>query len=245
MSDLRRSLDFIEAAAAAQTLEELQTRLTAVLAEFGAHHYAMMALAGRGEEGPRTPMPLSRATPLEWAERYRERGYYNFDPVVHMTIGRPAPFTWDDLDVRNFSGGAKTVFCEGRDILKADSSLVIPTHDAHGIAGFVSLFFPDHGPDESMRRALKLIAVYALERAKELSGVEARAPTGERCPLTARQREVLAFLAMGKTDWEIGAILGISEKTANHHIEEAKRRIGVVTRSQAAAVAVHRGWVAL
>lgn len=63
--------------------------------------------------------------------------------------------------------------------------------------------------------------------------------------MTPRQREVLSFMAMGKTDWEIAAILGIAEKTANQHIEDAKKRINVATRAQAAAVAVHRGWVAL
>lgn len=244
MSDLRRSLDFIETAAAAQSPDELQAVLAATLAQFGVHHFAMAAIEEQAN-GARTPVALSRGTPREWSQRYAERSYFNFDPVIHTTIRQPGAFTWDDLDHRKFSLAAENVFNEGCDILKAESSLVIPTHDSRGLAGFVSLFFPDRGPDESMRRALKLIAVYALERAKELRSAPA-APAGDAfCPLTPRQREALAFLAMGKTDWEIGAILGIAEKTANQHIEDAKRRIGVATRAQAAAVAVHRGWVAL
>lgn len=245
MSDLRRALDFIEAAAAAQTPDDLQAVLTATLQQFGVHHFAMASLEDR-PNGARVPVALSRATPREWSERYAERGYFNFDPVVHKTVREPGAFTWDDLDQRKFSAIAETAFNEGCDMLKADSSFVIPTHDARGLAGFVSLFFPDRGPDEGMRRALKLISVYALERAKELRGnLPAPTDSDQYCPLTPRQREALAFLAMGKTDWEIGAILGIAEKTANQHIEDAKRRIGVATRAQAAAVAVHRGWVAL
>lgn len=243
MSDLRRALDFIEAATAAQTPDDLQTILTAALQQFGVHCFAMAALEDQ-PNGARAPVALSRATPREWSERYAERGYFNVDPVIHTTIRQPGAFTWDDLDLRKFSSAAETAFNEGCEILKAESSFIIPTHDARGLGGFVSLFFPDRGPDEGMRRALKLIAVYALERAKELRGVQPALAAGD-CPITPRQREALAFLAKGKTDWEIGAILGIAEKTANHHIEEAKRRIGVATRAQAAAVAVHRGWVAL
>jgi DNA-binding CsgD family transcriptional regulator len=52
-------------------------------------------------------------------------------------------------------------------------------------------------------------------------------------------------MAQGKTDWEIGQILGISEKTANHHLEAVKRKLSVATRAQAVAVAVHSGWVTL
>jgi LuxR family quorum sensing-dependent transcriptional regulator len=245
MSDLRRSLDFIESAARAETLEGLDALLKATLADFGVHHYTMMTLADQ-KNGGRVPTPLSRATPKEWSERYRERGYYNFDPVIHAVINRPSAFTWTELDHRKFSSASETVFNEGCDILKANSSFVVPTHDARGFAGFVSLFFSDREPDEGMRRALKLLAVYALERAKELHGLgAAEAGPETQCPLTPRQREVLSFMALGKTDWEIAAILGIAEKTANQHIEDAKKRINVATRAQAAAVAVHRGWVAL
>jgi DNA-binding CsgD family transcriptional regulator len=56
---------------------------------------------------------------------------------------------------------------------------------------------------------------------------------------------VLAFSALGKTDWEVAQILGISEKTANFHCERAKEQLGVATRAQAIAIAIHRGWVSL
>jgi LuxR family quorum sensing-dependent transcriptional regulator len=245
MGDLRHALDFIERAAAAGDCGALQRVITDTLQQFGIHHFTMGALVDQ-ENGARLPVALARPSPPDWWAYYAERRYFNFDPVVHAIITKPGAFTWEDLDSRSFSSVAKGVFAEGSGALESDTSLVIPTHDARGVAGFVAFFFPDRGPDEGMRRALKLIAVYALERAKELQGIGS-SPAGsiQVCPLTPRQREVLTFMAMGKTDWEIGAILGIAEKTANQHIEDAKKRINVATRAQAAAVAVHRGWVAL
>ncbi len=246
MTNLKRALDFIETAEQAQSLSELQARLSKTLEHFGATQFTLMALAKRPDNGARSPQPLSEATSREWARRYRERHYFNSDAVIHTAMRQTAPYTWADLEVRTLTPSAKTVLEEGREVLDAEGCLIIPTHDAEGFAGFVSLFFPDSSPDETQIKALKLIAIYALERAKELQGIEPdRAGWDRACPLTPRQREALAFLALGKTDWEIGAILGIAEKTANHHFESAKRQLGVATRAQAVAVAVHRGWVAI
>jgi LuxR family transcriptional regulator, quorum-sensing system regulator CciR len=50
--------------------------------------------------------------------------------------------------------------------------------------------------------------------------------------LTPRQLDCVMLVAQGKSDWEIGQLLGISESTVHKHIEDAKRRFGVCTRVQ-------------
>jgi len=50
--------------------------------------------------------------------------------------------------------------------------------------------------------------------------------------LTPRQRDCVVLVARGKSDWEIGRLLGISESTVHKHVEDAKRRYGVTTRIQ-------------
>src|ERR1700728_3401588 len=50
--------------------------------------------------------------------------------------------------------------------------------------------------------------------------------------LTPRQRDCVVLVAQGKSDWEIGQLLGISESTVHKHIEDAKRRFCVSTRVQ-------------
>ncbi len=243
MSDLRKALDFIEAADRTTTLAELQDRLAATLSDFGVSQFALIALGRRPDNGAMMPYSLSRPLEPGWSARYNEMGYANADLVVHAAMRQSGAFTWDDLHPRMFTPSAKTVFNEGCETMGVKGGLVIPTHDTHGFAGFISPFFPDASPDQSMHRALKLIAIYALDKAKELRGIAPEMVEGGPCPLTPRQREALSFMAAGKTDWEIGAILGIAEKTANHHVEAAKRQLGVATRAQAVALAVHRGWI--
>ncbi|RUP24105.1 MAG: response regulator [Curvibacter sp.] len=56
-------------------------------------------------------------------------------------------------------------------------------------------------------------------------------------PLTPRETEVLSWLAKGKTNRDIADILGMSPRTVNKHLEHIFEKLGVETRTAAAAVA--------
>ncbi len=56
--------------------------------------------------------------------------------------------------------------------------------------------------------------------------------------LTSREAEVLYWLSRGKTNRDIAEILGISYRTAHKHLEHVYKKIGVESRSGAAAVSV-------
>jgi DNA-binding CsgD family transcriptional regulator len=51
--------------------------------------------------------------------------------------------------------------------------------------------------------------------------------------LTPREREVLCWLATGKTDPDIAALLGISVRTVHKHLEHIYVKLGVETRTAA------------
>lgn len=56
--------------------------------------------------------------------------------------------------------------------------------------------------------------------------------------LTAREAEVLMWISRGKTNQDIGLILGNSPRTVNKHLEHVFEKLGVATRSAAVAVAM-------
>jgi DNA-binding CsgD family transcriptional regulator len=62
--------------------------------------------------------------------------------------------------------------------------------------------------------------------------------------LTPREIEVLNWIATGKSDWQVGQILRISDKTVNFHVENMKRKMGVATRIQVVVKAVQAGKIA-
>jgi len=60
---------------------------------------------------------------------------------------------------------------------------------------------------------------------------------GEVWGLTAREAEVVGWLAGGKTNRDIAAILGMSPRTVNKHLEHIYVKLGVETRAAAVAAA--------
>jgi DNA-binding CsgD family transcriptional regulator len=60
-------------------------------------------------------------------------------------------------------------------------------------------------------------------------------------PLTPRERQVAALVASGRTNRQIGRVLGISEKTAEVHLHHVMSKLDARSRAEVAAWAVtHR-----
>jgi DNA-binding NarL/FixJ family response regulator len=60
----------------------------------------------------------------------------------------------------------------------------------------------------------------------------------ERLPLTTREAEVLLWTARGKSNRDIGTILGLSPRTVNKHLEQIFAKLGVDNRTSAALLAI-------
>lgn len=67
-----------------------------------------------------------------------------------------------------------------------------------------------------------------------MPGAGTRGPFGEAL-LTPRQREVLDWVAAGKTNRDVATILGASPRTVEKHLERAYEKLGVETRTAAVA----------
>jgi DNA-binding CsgD family transcriptional regulator len=59
-------------------------------------------------------------------------------------------------------------------------------------------------------------------------------PDGQDRCLTAREREVLALVATGRTNSMIGTILGIAERTVRKHLTNAYAKLQISNRTAAA-----------
>ncbi len=77
----------------------------------------------------------------------------------------------------------------------------------------------------------------ALEQRPTTWSADGLRPLG----LTTRQAEILLWIAQGKTSREIGTILGVSHQTVRKHTEHILAKLGVETRTAAAA----RAWEAM
>nr|WP_083219190.1 helix-turn-helix transcriptional regulator [Bradyrhizobium icense] len=56
--------------------------------------------------------------------------------------------------------------------------------------------------------------------------------------LSEREKDCLRWVAEGKSSWEIGKILKVSENTVNFHIKNVMRKLGTTNRIQATVKAI-------
>jgi DNA-binding CsgD family transcriptional regulator len=58
-------------------------------------------------------------------------------------------------------------------------------------------------------------------------------PSGGQSVLTVREMDILKWIYLGKSNFEIGAILKISPLTVKNHVQKILRKLNVVNRTQA------------
>lgn len=61
-------------------------------------------------------------------------------------------------------------------------------------------------------------------------------------PLTSREKEILDLIAQGASNKKVAHYLGVSPQTVKNHMSSVMRKLGVVDRTQAAVMALRRGW---
>lgn len=59
--------------------------------------------------------------------------------------------------------------------------------------------------------------------------------------LTEREKEILRWLAQGKSNWEVSVILKISERTVRFHINNIMKKLDAVNRTHAMALVLRNG----
>lgn len=88
------------------------------------------------------------------------------------------------------------------------------------------------GADDYLTKPVDYDVLSALINAR-LARVARSALWPKQIGLREREVETLTWAARGKTFWEIGEILGLSKRTVEFHLENARRKLGVATRTQA------------
>lgn len=96
--------------------------------------------------------------------------------------------------------------------------------------------------DEVMSRAQ---AFRWLIKQLESLAVLGESPDEMFTPLSPREMEILTNITQGSSNKEIAYELGISRQTVKNHMSSVLRKLGVEDRTQAAVLALRRGWVRL
>lgn len=218
----------------ATTVEALVDLYRAAIRQFGFSHFIVTGLPGQGQRFEN--LVLERFWPEDWMSHYVSRDYIRRDPVAIASIVHRTPFTWKEARIRASGLGpaGDRIMMEAADAgLKDGVCVPIPVRNA--LAGCISL--AGEAPI-TQKDVLEPVNVLSLTFAGRLQLLVDHRHRPKGLTLTDREREVLTWVAEGKTAWEISRILGISDSTVNKHIAGAMRKTGSVTRTQAVARAL-------
>ncbi|MCH7344775.1 LuxR family transcriptional regulator [Pelomonas sp. CA6] len=234
--------DFIEEANRASTLYALLETFERSVRRLEYERFSFSHLR-TWDVPPQSPPPptgeiVALNYPSQWVGHYQERGYLAEDPVVRHARGAILPYRWDDVAVH--SEREMLILQEAGDVgLK--HGLSVPIHEPHGKVFLVTLASDRPGPicmDTCSR--IQAMAVVFHARYSLLGGHEWR-PT--HITLTSREAECLTWVARGKSSWDIGQLMGVSEHTVNFHLKNAMRKLDTASRITAAVRAVSMGLI--
>ena len=171
--------------------------------------------------------------------------YFHVHPLVRLHTGHAgggAQRISDCLSPASFRGSA--LYNEYYRKIGIDHAVAVPLYvDRRWLVSFVlNRARRDFGDRDRARLELVRRPLAALYRhARSLDRLRAALPGEPPAGLTPREREVLAWLAAGKTDRDIGEILGASPRTVQKHLQHIYEKLGVETRTAAAMRALGTG----
>ncbi len=118
-----------------------------------------------------------------------------------------------------------------------DPRVVVPAVRA-GAAGVV---YKDIAPTDLAAAIRSVHAGHVLLPPDVATALMAPATSGRAGSLTAREQDVLAEIAAGRSNREIARALSLAEKTVKTHVSNVLMKLGVADRTQAALYAVRNG----
>ena len=220
-------LDFVVAIDKIKSADEVWSRFLRYASAFGMHYAALVDVPGPGERLIDTALYMS--CPPEWRRRYFENNYFPNDPAVLHLARTTDPFTWTEaLACPDYTPAQRRVVHEAGEF-DMQGGFVVPLVGLRTRTAVIELAGPNKSLGTRERVELQMASMSVNARLRTIFKPR-RHPLP---PLSSREREVLQWAAVGKSDWEIGEILSISEKTVNAHIENVKRKYGVTSRIHA------------
>lgn len=221
---------FIEACTLRHDNNDVQDAFGHAITALGFRHFAVCSHVDPLNP-PSGAMVVSNY-PAQWIKVYSNRRLDRVDPVFRYAGRTTRPFFWDD------PAFLQTLTPEQKNILNEAASLgiahgyTIPIHAPGALPASCSLV-PDSPDIEAANySAVRLMAAYLHE------ALQPALLSRDIAVLSRRERECLELVGQGKSDWAIGQILGISERTVHNHVERAKQRLGVASRTQAVVEAL-------
>ncbi|MBM3856082.1 MAG: LuxR family transcriptional regulator [Verrucomicrobia bacterium] len=179
--------------------------------------------------------PDDRRTP------YREGDLAELDPLLTSTLKSLRAYHWREIRHTRSSEQERDFIAAARHSGLHNGMTIGWLDRTDTFVAFCS-FAGDRDLDaERVVPLVQYVGAYILQALRRMTPPIDPAVHHSIQDLSSREKTILMWVKIGKTNWEIGRILGVSERTIRFHIGRIFSKLDVISRSQAVAVAVEQG----
>lgn len=175
-----------------------------------------------------------------YSEHYETSRFVLHCPVTRRLATATYAFRWNDVQVADDDHMGRVVLEVASDFGIKDG-LVVPMRMRDGQKGCVFAHVPERELREPAQQWLTMLCMAFHSRLMQLS---ARTESGAS-RLSDREREVLRWMAQGKSADDVAEILGISAATVMFHYRNVAVRYGTLNRTHTVVEALRRGGLAI
>lgn len=175
----------------------------------------------------------------EYLALYLERNYQFSDPITFHAMTTHRPFRWRETHVDMTKRQLEQM--EMAKQFGISFGMIFPIKDKSGAMGFVSLGrATDFELTQSEFLALEMLCRYGY---LAIDGHYDPVEVGAGMTLTPRETAILLHVSRGKTNWETGQIMGISEYSVRDYLKSLSARLETSNRTHTVVRAIQLGLI--
>ena len=177
-----------------------------------------------------------------WRSFYAQEGLHRLDPAILLTVKSIAPVNWSRFQ---HDAGFAVVFGRAKDFGLPTTGLTVPVRGPYGECGLLSVSRPGSEQDWA-KHTRQIIGDLQSGAVHFHDNVMCSEPTGRILSmpqLSGRERDVLQWIAAGKTQQDVGDILSIANRTVEVHLRSVREKLKALTTAQAVGRAVRMGLI--
>lgn len=172
--------------------------------------------------------------PEEWVRHYSENDLARIDPTLRLASRSIAPVDWSRIPR---TAGYGRMLEQANDFGIPLNGVTVPVRGPFGDIGMLSVSLRG-SPEQWARTYARIIPdlqAAAVHVHDNVMQAFSRMHPAMRPTLSRREIEILQWIAVGKTQRDIGAILAISDRTVEVHLRSARSKLAALTTAQAVA----------
>lgn len=170
--------------------------------------------------------------PLEWMQHYMKSEYIKVDSVLHYSLNNNLPVVWKD----DFFTSSRQMRNESKEV-GLEFGVSFPIHSITGENGIFSIASSiGKSINNETFMLVSALLPYIHEKIKDLERHNRFYPN---LPIISKKElEILKWTAAGKTAFEAGCIIGVSERTVVYHLVNIMKKLNCSNKGQAVAFAL-------